>query len=67
MNEVEPVPGPALSVPRRGEEFVYEFLVGAGRRIANKGVNGLQSWRQPGQIKRQTTDERRTARLRGRP
>ena len=57
-DDVEPVPPPALAIPRRGQQPLDHGLKGLGRLIGEKGCHLLGGRREADQIKRRPAEER---------
>ena len=57
-HQVEPVPGPAFAVVRRGEQPIDDLLVGAGRFVGQKGIDLGRRRRQADQVERHAAQQR---------
>ncbi len=55
--DVEPVPPPALAIPRRGQQAVDQAGIGVGGRIGLEGGDLLGGRRQPEQVERDAADQ----------
>ena len=58
VDDVEPVPGPALAVARRGEQGLHQSLVGIRGGIGDEGLGLLRRRRQTGEIEIEPADKR---------
>ena len=66
VDDVEPVPRPALAVVRRREQPVDQLLVGVGVAVRDERVDLLRRRRQADQVEVQPADQRAAIRLRRR-
>ena len=57
VDDVEPVPRPALAVARGGEQLVHEPLVGIRRMVGGKGGDLLRRRRESGEVEVKTAAE----------
>ena len=55
--DVHPVPAPALSVARTGQQTIHDLLVGVRRPVAQKGSHLFLCGRQSGQIERHASQQ----------
>ena len=56
--QVKPEVGHLLAVAWRCQQALDDLLVSAGRGVGEKSVELRESWRQPGQIERDTAEQR---------
>ena len=57
MDQVHPVPGPALAVMGAGQQAIDQPLVGIGRAVGEEGRDLLGSRRQAEQVERQAANQ----------
>ena len=67
MNRIQPVPRPTLAVPRRGQQSIYQHLIGLRILALHKGFHFFRSRRQPVQVKIHAADQRTPVGRRRRP
>ena len=58
VDDVEPVPGPAFAIARRGQQPVDEFFIGRRIGIGDEGIHFFGRRRQARQVEREPADER---------
>ena len=57
MNQIHPVPRPALAIMRTGEQAIDQPFIGVGRSIARGTGDLLGSRRQADQVEREPADQ----------
>ena len=64
VDDIQPMPSPAFTILRGGEQTIHHPLIGQGRRVVDEGLDFLRCWRKADEIKGKASNQRSTIRLR---